>query len=118
MKRIVAVWLVSAVLLGGCATVPEYGDADEQALIPVRETYQQCIAAETKGVINGSNDVQFLVQHVVKQCERNLRPLEEYLKGRGFSPSFIQNFLDNARTQASQVTSAFVLRAKSGAFGQ
>lgn len=114
MKRTV---LVSAVLLSACATAPEYGDADEQALNPVRETYQQCIAAETREVINGSDDVNFLAQHVVQQCEPQLRPLEEYLKKRDFSPSFIQNFLNNARNQAGQVTGSFILRAKSGRLG-
>lgn len=115
MKRTV---LVAAVLLSACATAPEYGDADEQALNPVRETYQQCIAVETKEVINGSDDVNFLVQHVVQQCEPQLKPLEAYLKERGFSPSFTHNFLNNARNQASQVTGSFILRAKSGRLGQ
>lgn len=115
MKRILA---ASAVLFVACATTPEYGAADEQALTPVRETYQQCIADETREVINGSDDVDFLVQHVVQHCEPKLKPLEEYLKKRGFSPSFVYNFLNNARNQASQVTGAFILRAKSGRFGQ
>lgn len=115
MTRILA---ASAILLAACATAPEYGDADEQALNPVRETYQRCIAGETKEVINGSDDVTFLVQHVVQQCEPQLKPLEEYLKKRGFSQSFIYNFVNNARNQASQVTGAFILRAKSGGFGQ
>lgn len=115
MKKLV---VLLAVLLGACATAPEYGDTDEQALTPVRETYQQCIAGETKQVINGSDDVQFLVQYIVQQCEPKLKPLEEYLTKRGFSRSFVQNFLNNARNQAGQVTGAFILRAKSGEFGQ
>lgn len=112
-----SILLALAILLGACATAPEYGDADEQALNPVRETYQQCIAAETKEVINGSDDVKFLVQHVVQQCEPQLRPLEAYLKDRGFPSPFIQNFLNNARNQATQVTGSFILRAKGGGLG-
>jgi hypothetical protein len=114
VKRIL---LVSAILLGACAAAPEYEEADEQALSPVRETYQQCIASETKEVINGSDDVNFLVQHVVQHCEPQLRPLEAYLKERGFSSPFIQNFLTNARDQATQVTGSFILRAKGGGRG-
>lgn len=109
--------LLVTVLLGACASAPEYGEVDERALTPVREAYQQCIAAETKEVINGSDDVNFLVQHIVQHCEPQLGPLAEYLKKRGFSPYFITNFLSNARNQASQVTGSFILRAKSGQFG-
>lgn len=110
--------VVLALLSAACVATPEYGDHDEQALTPVREAYQGCIAGQTREVINGSDDVNFLVQHVIGQCESYLEPLKAYLKKRGFGQYFIQNFVTNARTQASQVTSSFILRAKASQYGQ
>lgn len=106
--------LIAAAALCACAAAPKYGEQDERALAPARQAYQACIAQQTHEVINGSDDVGFLVNYIVQQCEPFLAEPRDYLTKRKFNPYFIQRFLDMARDQARQVTSSFILRAKSG----
>lgn len=102
----------------GCATAPKYGPADDQALDPIRLKYQDCIGHKTAEYINGSDDVPFLVNTIVRQCDPELKPVQAYLAGRKFSPYFIQSYLNDVRSEASDVTASFILKAKGAQAGQ
>ncbi len=105
--------LATSLLLAACATGPTYGPSDDTALEKVRLAHQACLQQQTVALINGSDDVNFLTQHIVSQCDGALQPASEYLRGRGFSSYFIQSFLQEKRSHAMQVTSDFILRVKS-----
>jgi hypothetical protein len=106
------VFCVVAALLSACATPPSYTDADDRALDPSRTKYQACVRTQLSAVINGSDDVQFLVNYVVGQCDKELQPVSTYLRGRGFTEPFIQDYLASVRREARQVTAGVILRIK------
>lgn len=113
MKRAVRCLLVAPTLwLCACASGPTYTDADTRALDPVRKNYEKCIGKTTLEVIDGSDDVPFLVQHIVSACDPQLVPVETYLRGRGFNGYFIQRYMQDKRDEASQVTALFILKTK------
>jgi hypothetical protein len=99
--------------LGACASHPTYGPADDQALEPTRKSYQACLEKETRSLINGSDDVQFLTQHIVQQCDPALAPAASYLRGRGFNDWYVTRFLQEKRQYAMRATADFILRVKS-----
>ncbi|MGH8517954.1 MAG: hypothetical protein ACREUE_10890 [Panacagrimonas sp.] len=100
-------------MLAGCASQPKYGPSDDQALEPTRKAYQACLENETRSMINGSDDVQFLTQHIVQTCDPALSPASRYLKGRGFDDWYIGRFLNEKRQHAMRATADFILRVKS-----
>lgn len=110
-RRAVASTLV--LTLGACASQPKYGPADDQALEPTRKSYQACLEKETRSLIDGSDDVQFLTQHIVQQCDPALSPAASYLRGRGFDDWYIGRFLQEKRQHAMRATADFILRVKS-----
>ena len=107
--RIVPVFL----LLSACASQPQYGPADDQALEPTRKSHQACLEKETRSLIDGSDDVQFLTQHIVQQCDPALSPAASYLRGRGFNDWYVGRFLQEKRQYAMRATADFILRVKS-----
>jgi hypothetical protein len=100
-------------LLGACASQPTYGPSDDKALEPTRKSYQACLEKETRSLINGSDDVQFLTQHIVQQCDPALSPAATYLRGRGFNDWYVTRFLQEKRQYAMRATADFILRVKS-----
>ena len=102
-----------ALLLGACASRPTYGPSDDQALEPTRRAYQACLEKETRALIHGSDDVQFLTQHIVQQCDPALTPAATYLRGRGFDDWYVGRFLQEKRQHATRATADFILRVKS-----
>ena len=110
--RAVGLTALSAWLLCACASGPIYGESDDRALEPVRLAHQTCLQKETVATIHGSDDVNFLVQHIVAQCDDALRPAADYLRGRGFNAYYIDRFIQEKRAHASQVTADFILRVK------
>ena len=102
-----------ALLLNACASQPKYGPADDQALEPTRKSYQACLEKETRSLIHGSDDVQFLTQHIIQQCDPALSPAASYLRGRGFDDWYVQRFLQEKRQHAMRATADFILRVKS-----
>jgi hypothetical protein len=113
--RVVSAVLVPAIatMLCACASQPRYGPADDQALEPTRKSYQACLEKETRSLIHGSDDVPFLTQHIVQQCDPALSPAASYLRGRGFDDWYIGRFLQEKRQHAMRATADFVLRVKS-----
>lgn len=101
------------VMLTACASQPKYGPADDQALEPTRKSYQACLEKETRTMINGSDDVQFLTRHIVQTCDPALSPAAKYMKGRGFDDWYVERFLDEKRQHAMRATADFILRVKS-----
>ena len=109
-QRVVPLLLL---MLSACASQPTYGPSDDQALEPTRKSYQACLEKETRSLIDGSDDVQFLTQHIVQQCDPALSPAGSYLRGRGFDDWYIQRFLQEKRQHAMRATADFILRVKS-----
>ncbi|MCC2656271.1 MAG: hypothetical protein K0Q76_1379 [Panacagrimonas sp.] len=109
-QRVVPLLLLT---LSACASQPKYGPSDDQALEPTRKSYQACLEKETRSLISGSDDVQFLTQHIVQQCDPALSPAASYLKGRGFDDWYIGRFLQEKRQHAMRATADFILRVKS-----
>ena len=110
-RRVVASMLL--LTLSSCASQPTYGPADDQALEPTRKSYQACLEKETRSLIDGSDDVQFLTQHIVQQCDPALTPAATYLRRRGFSDWYVGSFLQEKRQHAMRATADFILRVKS-----
>lgn len=101
------------VLLQACASRPAYGPSDDQALEPVRQAHQTCLQQQTVALINGSDDVRLLTDHIVGACDDQLQPAATYLSGRGFNSYYIQRFIEEKRAHATRVTADFILRVKS-----
>lgn len=103
----------AAFALGACAAAPSYGPGDDQALEPVRKAHQDCLQKQIGMLINGSDDVGFLTEHIVGLCNPALRPASDYLAKRGFSPYYIDRFIDEKRRLGADATADVILRSKS-----
>lgn len=108
---------IAALLVTACASAPTYSDADKAAIQPLQEEHEACLGGETAKVIDGSDDVAFLVQHVTSTCDPLLEPIADYLRGRGFSQPYVASYLRAVRQRGAQITASFILRQKSGQGG-
>jgi hypothetical protein len=102
-----------ALVCAGCASSTAYTVADDRAVDPVRQKYQACLKEQTEAVVDGSNDVPFLVHYIVAQCDSQLVPAGRYLRDRGFTPGYVDHYLADVRQEAGTVTSGVILRMKS-----
>lgn len=102
-----------AILLCACASTPTYGPADDEALEPVRKAHQDCLQQQISALINGSDDVGFLTEHIVGLCDPALMPAADYLSKRGFSRHYIGQFINEKRRIGSDATADVILRVKS-----
>lgn len=103
----------AAILLSACASAPTYGPADDKALEPTRKAHQDCLQHQIKMLINGSDDVGFLTQHIVGLCDPALKPAADYLAKRGFSSYYIGRFIEEKRRIGTDATADVILRVKS-----
>lgn len=101
-----------AALALGCASAPTYGPADDAAMEPVRKAHQECLQNNIKAFINGSDDVSFLTQHIVRLCDSTLQPAADYLAKRGFSSYYIGRFIEEQRGIGAEATANVILRIK------
>lgn len=101
-----------ATLLCACASGPSYGPADDQALESVRKAHQDCLQNQIKLLINGSDDVDFLAEHIVGLCDPALKPAADYLAKRGFSSYYISRFIEEKRRIGADATADVILRVK------
>ena len=114
MKFLALVPLSCAViLLGACASAPTFGSADDKALEPVRKAHQDCLQQQISALINGSDDVGLLTEHIVGLCDPALMPAADYLSKRGFSRHYIGQFINEKRRIGADATADVILRVKS-----
>lgn len=113
MKRFLHIPACGVVLLlAACASAPTYGPADDEAMAPVRQAHQDCLQSTIQSLIDGSDDVNFLTQHIVKQCDDTLTPAADYLAKRGFNSYQIGQFMQQQRQIGADATANVILRVK------
>lgn len=109
-KKLTALFLL---VLAGCATTPQFGAQDRTALQPNIDTYHSCLEGETTKVMGGSNDVRFMTNIVLRNCDDKLDPIANYLRGRGFGYRFVHNYVQNLRYNAGNTVASHILHANS-----
>lgn len=112
MIRTTALLPVLALLLGACASAAKYGPADDTALEPMKKVHMTCLMNQTQALIHGSDDVNFLTRHIVSQCDPELKPMADYLRGRKFNDYTVSRFLDSQRQIGMEATANVILRVK------
>lgn len=102
--------------LVGCATVEhhEFSFDDRAATEPLKEKHLECTAQNAASLIDGSNDVAYLVNHISTVCEPLLTPIEDYLLAQNFRPAFAHAYVDSVRKNHEAQCATFILKVKGG----
>lgn len=101
-------------LLAACATTPEFSSGDSATIKPMREKHLGCTARNAATLIDGTNDVAFLVKHIASLCDPLLQPIHDYLISRGFSETYARAYVGAIREQHAQINATEILKIKGG----
>jgi len=78
----------------------------------IENRYIHCLGEKTAMYIGGSDDVQFLVRHILSQCDSYLSEMDVKFQELGFSSSYSGGYIGIVRKNGSETTTSFILRKK------
>ncbi len=111
MNKIVCFVFFSLVLIS-CATTTMTPE-QRKVVDKIEDSYMECLGEKTAMYIKGSDDVQFLVKHILSQCDSYLSVMNDKLLELGFSHPFANGYIGVVRQRGGETTTSFILRKKS-----